>query len=83
MTINLDKVPFLFPKADVFSNTLFDYFEPWMIPDFTKIMIASDYRGLLYNDIMYMNRERLILLGIDLKCYFESQLFIHQIMNFP
>ena len=76
-------MPFLFPKADVSSNTLFDYCEPWMIPKFVKIMIAKDNRGLLYNDIIYKNRERLISLGTDLKSYFESPLFLHYIMDFP
>ena len=81
--LNLDQVPFLFPKADLSSNTPFDSCEPWMIAPFITIMIARDSRGLLYNSIIYKNKERLISLGIDLKSYFESSLVLHKIMDFP
>ena len=47
MKINLDQVPFLFPKAG--ATTVFDTCEPWMITHFITIMIARDLRGLLYN----------------------------------
>ena len=53
MTINLDLVPLLFPKAEFTSKTLFDTCEPWMIAPFVKIMIEKDSKGLLYNEIMY------------------------------
>ena len=39
MSINLDQVPFLFPKAEVYSNSPFDKCETWMIAPFIKIMI--------------------------------------------
>ena len=77
MTINLDQVPYLFPKTGNSPNTVFDTCEPWMIAHFIKIMIARDSRGLLYNSIIYKNKERLISLGIDLKSYFESPLVLH------
>ena len=53
-----------------------------MIPHFIQIMISNDSRGLLYNDLMYENKEKLIDLGIDLKSYFESPLVLHKIINF-
>ena len=77
MTINLDQVPYLFPKYEDSLNTVFDTCEPWMIAHFIKIMIARDSRGILYNSIIYKNKERLISLGIDLKSYFESPLVLH------
>ena len=77
MTINLDQVPYLFPKYEDSPNTVFDTCEPWMISHFIKIMIARDSRGLLYNSIIYKNKERLISLGIDLKSYFESPLVLY------
>ena len=49
MAINLDQIPFLFPKAENSLNSSFDTCEPWMIAPFIKIMIAQDSRGLLYN----------------------------------
>ena len=77
MTINLDQVPYLFPKAENSPNTPFDTCEPWMITPFIKLMLAKDSRGLLYNSIIYKNKERLISLGIDLKSYFDSPLVLH------
>lgn len=47
--LNLDQVPFLFPKSDVSSNTPFNNCDTWMIAPFIKVMIAKDSRGLLYN----------------------------------
>ena len=50
MAINLDQVPYLFPKYEDSPNTVFDTCEPWTIAHFIKIMIARDSRrGLLYN----------------------------------
>ena len=83
ISVNLDLVPFLFPKADLSSNTPFDTCEPWMITPFIKLMLAKDSRGLLYNSIIYKNKERLISLGIDLKSYFDSPLVLHKIIDFP
>ena len=77
MSVNLDLVPFLFPRYEDSSNTPFDTCEPWMITPFIKLMLAKDSRGLLYNSIIYKNKERLISLGIDLKSYFESPLVLH------
>ena len=42
-------------------------------------MISKDARGFFYNQIIYKNKKRLISLGINLKSYFESPLFSHQI----
>ena len=77
---HLDELPFLFPFD---SESLFDKIETWMIPHFLKFMIAKDSRGVFYNEIIYKNKKRLISLGIDLKSYFESALFRHQITDFP
>ena len=44
-------------------------------------MIESDSKGLLYADVIGRNIQRLFIMGIDLKKYFESPIAFHKISS--
>ena len=43
------------------------------------LMISCDHSGLLYYDIIDRNVEKMLMMGIDLKIYFASNICFHKI----
>lgn len=86
-----DEFPYLFPgnqfnashDQTVFDKVVDENREPKfrLVERFIYFMIYSDTKGLLYANIIAKNLQDLLLMGIDMKNYFDSPIAFHKIQH--